>query len=102
MFIIFIRNLRPIEEVEELLPQHIEFLDYYYGEGIFICSGQQTSKSGGIIIARAENREHMESVMCEDPLFRMGVSDFSIVEFETERYSQKFASLVDEPPVDCE
>jgi uncharacterized protein YciI len=97
MFIIFMRNLRPIDDVEELLPQHDEFLDHYFGDGIFICSGPQVPKVGGVIIARAESREQMEAVMCEDPLYRMGVGDFSIVEFEPSRYSQQFSSLMELP-----
>lgn len=39
MFIFSITYLKPINEVEKYLPQHIDYLERYYQSGHFIASG---------------------------------------------------------------
>lgn len=40
MFIVNLTYIRPLEEVEKYLAEHITFLNKYYGTDNFICSGR--------------------------------------------------------------
>ncbi len=43
MFIVNLKYIKPITEVEKYLPNHILFLDKYYKAEKFICSGRKKS-----------------------------------------------------------
>lgn len=95
MFIITIHYLRSQDEVDDVMPQHIEFVQHHFANGFFICYGQQVPDRGSVLIARGESREQVESVMCENPFYQTGVGDFTITEFTPVLYSQQFSALMD-------
>jgi len=56
MFLLITTYLRPVEEVEPLMPGHMVWLDQHYEAGTFLLSGRKAPRTGGVILARAENR----------------------------------------------
>jgi uncharacterized protein YciI len=60
---------------------HVAFLKKYYAAGNFLVSGRQVPRTGGIIIALADSREQIESIMAEDPFCKHGLADVRIIEF---------------------
>ncbi|MCD7963124.1 MAG: YciI family protein [Rikenellaceae bacterium] len=59
MFIISLQYTKPIEDVEKVLPEHIEYLDRYFDSGVFFCAGRKIPRTGGIIIGEAGSMEEM-------------------------------------------
>ena len=54
MFIVNLTYIKPLDEVEEFLEKHIDFLNQYYTKGHFIASGRKNPRTGGIILMRAK------------------------------------------------
>lgn len=76
-----------MEEVEKILPQHIDYLDRYFDSGVFLCAGRKVPRTGGIIIGDAGSMDEMEAIVCEDPFHIHDVAAFEIIEFAPTRFS---------------
>jgi uncharacterized protein YciI len=79
-FIIEITYTVPLEQIEQILPAHRAYIQSGYGRGLFLCSGPQVPRVGGIVVARAQSREEIESFFAEDPYNKNGAASYRIVE----------------------
>lgn len=95
MFIITSRYLKPLSEVDRHLTDHRLFLDKYYAENTFFCSGGQNPRTGGVILARATTREQLESILKEDPFSIHGVAKYEIMEFTPTKFNDEFKRFLD-------
>ena len=41
MFVAILTYVRPLEEVDALLAEHVQFLDRHYASGLFVVSGRR-------------------------------------------------------------
>lgn len=80
MFIILLSYLRPLDEIDALLPAHREWLGTHYAEGRFVLSGPQEPRTGGVILADGPDRERIEEICASDPFALAGVATHTIVE----------------------
>lgn len=71
MFIVSLTYKKPIKEVEKYIQEHIRFLDKYYSANKFIFSGRKNPRIGGVILAYNLSRQELESLLKEDPFFRI-------------------------------
>lgn len=94
MFIVVLTYQAPIEEVDAHLKAHIEFLDHYYEQGVFVASGRQVPRVGGVILAKAENPEALRAVVDADPFLTSGVATAEIIEFTPTRAIPSLSALV--------
>jgi uncharacterized protein YciI len=81
MFAVILNYQKSIEEVEKVTPAHRAYLDDYYAKGVFVISGRQTNQQGGVILAKAENREALEKILALDPFKIEGIAEYTIYEF---------------------
>ena len=81
MFIIALTYTAPLEQVEQHLAAHRQFLDKHYQSGAFLFSGRKEPRTGGIIVARATSRAEIERIIGEDPFHQAGIADYEITEF---------------------
>lgn len=81
MFLILLKYVRPLDQVEAHLAAHREYLRRRYADGSFLMSGRMEPRTGGVILARASNREAAEAMMREDPFHTAGVAEYTLVEF---------------------
>jgi uncharacterized protein YciI len=94
MFLLLSRYLKPVAEIDRVLPAHREFLDRYYENGLFIVSGPQEPRTGGVILTRDATRAEIDAALAQDPFVREGVSEYEIVEFKVTKQAEWF-----KPPV---
>jgi len=87
MFVVILTYTKPIEEIDKLRPAHIEFLDKYYRENIFVMSGRQVPLNGGIIIANSSSKEQLENILLEDPFNIYQVAEYKIIEFTPSKFN---------------
>jgi len=90
MFILLLKYLKPMEEVEKELENHIRYLDKYYSLGRFICSGRRNPRIGGVIICRSENEKEVKEILKEDPFYSKKIAEYEIVEFSPTKYTEGF------------
>lgn len=80
-FVVEIIYRAPIERVNEIVGKHREFLQKGYDEGMFLASGPQVPKIGGIIIARANSMEELARYLQNDPYQLENVAHYQYIEF---------------------
>jgi len=81
MYIISLTYKQGLEKVDAHLAAHVEYLKAQYEAGIFLASGRKIPRTGGIILARAENRDALMEIVAQDPFYRNDVADYDITEF---------------------
>ncbi|XBS70750.1 YciI family protein [Acerihabitans sp. KWT182] len=79
MFIVELTYEEPIEKVEELLEDHIAWLNKYYAAGVFVASGRKVPRNGGIIFAKSMDRAELNRVLAFDPF--NAVANYKVTEF---------------------
>jgi uncharacterized protein YciI len=95
MFLVLLTYERPLAEIDRRMGAHVAFLEEGYRAGMFLVSGRQVPRSGGVILAVAPSREHLEAVMERDPFAREGLARFEIVEFRTSLHHPALARFAD-------
>jgi uncharacterized protein YciI len=90
MFLLLSRYTRPVDEIDRILPKHRAFLDRCYNSGLFIVSGPQDPRIGGVILTRDATRAEIDAALAEDPFVREGVSEYEIIEFKATRKAEWF------------
>jgi uncharacterized protein YciI len=81
LFVVILRYLVPLETIDTHRDEHIKFIESYYTKGIFVVSGRQVPRSGGVIIAKAESRLALEQILKEDPFTVHHLVEHQIYEF---------------------
>ena len=81
MFIVTLTYQRPLAEIDALMRQHVAWLKRHYASGLFIASGRQVPRRGGIILARSGDRRALEEAMARDPFVTHGAATFDVLEF---------------------
>ena len=81
MFVVELSYKAPLADIDARMRAHVAFLKKYYAAGNFLASGRQVPRTGGIIIALADSREQIESIMTEDPFCKHGLANVRIIEF---------------------
>jgi uncharacterized protein YciI len=82
--------IKPIAEVEKILPAHAAFLDKYYKEGRFLISGRMNPRVGGILLAKGSSMQEIKSIMATDPFFVEKIADFQFYEFLPSKSHEDF------------
>ena len=63
------------------MPAHRRFLDEHFAAGEFLASGPQVPRTGGVIIARAADRDAIEQLVAADPFTRDGLATYDVHAF---------------------
>ncbi|MEI8608774.1 YciI family protein [Enterovibrio sp. Hal110] len=82
MFVVSLTYTVALSEVDQYIDAHIAYLEKHYAEGHFLASGRKVPRTGGIILARANDRAHLDAILRADPFYQAGVADYDIMEFE--------------------
>ncbi|MGL5352927.1 MAG: YciI family protein [Clostridium sp.] len=94
MFILSLKYIKPLEEVDKQLKPHVEYLDKYYALKRFICSGRKNPRSGGVIICNAKDMDEVKSIINEDPFYINKIAEYEIVEFLPTKYADGFENFI--------
>ncbi|MFF2851136.1 YciI family protein [Streptomyces sp. NPDC058001] len=81
MFVLELTYTAPLDAVEPLLAEHVDWLDEQYTAGVFIASGRKNPRDGGVILAVGDDRAAMEAITAADPFVTKGVCAYRITEF---------------------
>jgi uncharacterized protein YciI len=81
MFIVTLTYLKPVEDIDALMPGHVEWLKKGYADGLFIASGRRVPRTGGVILARSGDEQALRATLACDPFVIHGAARCDIVEF---------------------
>ena len=96
MFILVLKYIKPLEEVEKELKPHIKHLEKYYSLQKFICSGRRNPRIGGVILCNAKNMEEVKTIIKEDPFYINKIAEYEIIEFSPTKYAEGFEHFISE------
>jgi uncharacterized protein YciI len=94
VFVLLLTYTKPLAEVDALMRRHMAWLDAQYDAGRFIVSGRQIPRSGGVILARGDDREEIETLAASDPFVSGGVATCEIIQFRASQTADGFEALV--------
>lgn len=94
MYVILLKYIRPLEEVDTLLAAHIEFLDTQYRKGTFIASGARIPRTGGVILAAGLDLATLNDILEQDPFSLAKVAEYEIIEFSPSKMAEGFKQFV--------
>lgn len=95
MYIISLNYVKPLEEVDRYMPEHLEFLNKYYESGDFVLSGRKEPRTGGVILAKTQVLKDIEQIIYLDPFYREGVAEYDVVEMLPSKSSPALSSLIE-------
>jgi len=81
MFIVTLTYLKPVEEVDALMRDHVAWLETGYADGLFIASGRRVPRTGGVILARSGDAQALHETLARDPFVIHGAARCEVVEF---------------------
>jgi uncharacterized protein YciI len=81
-FVIQSTFIIPFEQFGDTVVEHRSFLQKGYDQGWILCSGPQSPKVGGVIVARAPSLEDIQAFFADDPYQVKGLAQYRFVEFE--------------------
>ena len=81
MFIVTLTYLKPVADVDALMPGHLTWLDEGYADGLFVASGRRIPRTGGVILARSGDEQALRDNLARDPFVIHGAARCDVVEF---------------------
>lgn len=85
MYIVLLTYTAPREEIDYLLPDHVDWLTKQYDAGLFLASGRKPAGDGHVIITRAMPRGRLEALLATDPFEVNRFVRHEVVEFQATR-----------------
>ena len=70
MFVVTLTYVKPLAEIDALIPAHIAWLERQYAAGHFLASGRRVPRVGGVILAQGVSRDALEAMLAEDPFHK--------------------------------
>lgn len=93
MFVILLHYIKPLEEVDRHVAAHRAWLERHYASGHFLLSGRKEPRTGGVIVALAEDRAALDAILAQDPFALAGVADYTVTEFIPAMAAERLAWL---------
>ena len=90
MFVLLLTYVKPLEEVDALMRRHMAWLNEQYDAGRFVVSGRRIPRTGGVILARGDDREEIERLAATDPFVSGGVATCEVVQFRASQSEDGF------------
>ena len=81
MIVITLTYTAPLDEIDALMGRHVSWLKRHHKDGLFIVSGRQVPRIGGVILARSGDLDIVRQAMDKDPFVSSGAATYSLIEF---------------------
>jgi len=94
MYILILKYVKPVEEVDKEVNSHIEYLEKYYSLQKFIFSGRRNPRTGGVIICNAKDKNEVQSIIEEDPFYNKKIAEYEIIEFLPTKCAKGLESFI--------
>lgn len=94
MYIISLTYKVPLEEVDQHLDNHIEYLNKQYNLGNFQVSGRKVPRTGGIIFSKIADKNKLLEIIEEDPFKKNNIADYDLTEFVPTKSSEELKVIL--------
>jgi uncharacterized protein YciI len=94
VFVLLLTYTKPLAEVDALMRRHMAWLDAQYDAGRFVVSGRRIPRTGGVILARGDDRDEIEALAAKDPFVSGGVATCEIIQFRASQTADGIDALL--------
>ena len=94
MYIISLTYKVPLEEVDQHLENHIEYLNRQYDLGNFQASGRKVPRTGGIILSKISDKNKLLEIIEDDPFKKNNIADYDLIEFMPTKTSEELKVIM--------
>jgi uncharacterized protein YciI len=94
VFVLLLTYVKPLPEVDALMRRHMAWLDEHYAAGRFLVSGRRIPRTGGVILARGDDRGEIEAIAAADPFVAGGVATCEVIQFRASQRAPDLEGLV--------
>ncbi|WP_000289338.1 YciI family protein [Acinetobacter baumannii] len=91
MYVINLTYNKPMSEVNALFDVHIEWVQKYLDNGIFIAAGSKSPRNGGVILTKSIPSEELDQILMEDPYQQ--VADYLVINVDITLVNEGFSEL---------
>lgn len=81
LYIAVLYYVRPLAEIEDILPAHRAWLKLGYADKVLLASGPREPRDGGVIILKGENADTVRRYLATDPLQSGGYASLELFPF---------------------
>jgi uncharacterized protein YciI len=85
MYVVLVNYTVSIEEIDLVLPDHVEWLTRQYDHGHFLASGRRNPRPGDVIITRPMSRGKLDAILAADPFSVQHLAKHEVIEFTATR-----------------
>jgi uncharacterized protein YciI len=82
MYVVLLKYVKPIEDVDRVVAPHRAYLDTLIESGVLLASGPQIPRTGGVFLVKGIDRTELSDILAKDPFAREGIAEYSVVEFD--------------------
>jgi uncharacterized protein YciI len=75
MHIVTLTYVADLAEIDASLRDHVAWLDENHSDGVFLASGRQEPRLGGVILADGITRDELDGRLALDPLNQRGLAE---------------------------
>ncbi len=93
MFAVILTYKVDLAVIDAALADHSTWLDEQYADGIFVLSGRQVPRTGGLILAVGTTREELDRRLACDLFRQRGYADYTIIECSPTRVASGLERL---------
>jgi uncharacterized protein YciI len=81
MFVVVLTYTAELDAIDAAMRRHVAWLKRGYADGVFVVSGRQVPRTGGVIVAQGVSRAELEARVAEDPFVADGLATAEVIEF---------------------
>lgn len=93
MYIVLLTYTKPLDEIDYVLPDHLDWLNRQYDAGHFLASGRQQPRVGGVILARTMPRGKLDALLATDPFAIRHMARYDVVSFQVTMTAPELARV---------
>lgn len=94
LFFFSLTYKKPLQEVEKFLNDHNQYLETFYEKEKFVFSGRKVPRIGGVILCTASNLAEAENIYHNDPFYKEGIAEYTVIEFQPTKTNEIFKQIV--------
>jgi uncharacterized protein YciI len=94
MVVITSKYIKSLKVIDALVADHRKFLDDCYKKSLFICSGPQIPRVGGLLIANVAGVDEAREIMKNDPFTIHKAAEYQYIEFSPTKYDKRFSCFI--------
>ena len=91
--VVVLTYVAPLDAIDARMKEHGAWLAKGYAEGVFLASGRQIPRTGGVILIRGE-KAAVEAVVATDPFVSDGLATAEITAFTASMVLPGIAELL--------